>query len=81
MTGIALPRIIRIGGGALGAFSHVPHALSNAMLLPAATAFPAPSTRVRSTDCARAIGLAREGEGDQSAVARLLGDLYRACYA
>lgn len=59
----------------IGAFFHVPHGLSNAMLLPAVTAFSAPAARVRYAECARAMGVAREGEGDQAAVARLLDEL------
>jgi alcohol dehydrogenase class IV len=59
----------------IGAFFHVPHGLSNAMLLPAITAFSAPAARTRYADCARAMGIVGEGEGDQSAVARLLDEL------
>jgi alcohol dehydrogenase class IV len=61
----------------IGAFFHVPHGLSNAMLLPEITAFSAAAALERYADCARAIGIAEEGEGSQSAVARLLDELRR----
>ena len=59
----------------IGAFFHVPHGLSNAMLLPEITAFSAPAALERYADCARAMGVAAEDEGNQSAVARLLDEL------
>jgi alcohol dehydrogenase class IV len=59
----------------IGAFFHVPHGLSNAMLLPEITAFSAPAALERYADCARAMGVAEEAEGSQAAVARLLDEL------
>jgi alcohol dehydrogenase class IV len=61
----------------IGAFFHVPHGLSNAMLLPEITAFSAPAALERYVDCARAMGVAEEGEGSQAAVARLVDELHR----
>jgi alcohol dehydrogenase class IV len=59
----------------IGAFFHVPHGLSNAMLLPLVTAFSASSALPRYADCARAMAVADEAEGDQSAVVRLIEEL------
>jgi alcohol dehydrogenase class IV len=59
----------------IGAFFHVPHGLSNAMLLPLITEFSAPAATARYADCARAMGVAEAGEGDQAAVSRLLDAL------
>src|SRR4029077_2906290 len=61
----------------IGAFFHVPHGLSNAMLLPEITAFSVPAALERYADCARAMGVAEESEGSQAAVARLLDELRR----
>ncbi len=56
----------------LGAFFHVPHGLSNAMLLPAVTEFSAPSALARYADCARVMDIADDSEGDQLAVNKLI---------
>jgi alcohol dehydrogenase class IV len=61
----------------IGAFFHVPHGLSNAMLLPEITAFSVPAALDRYADCARAMGVAEEGEGSQAAAARLIDELRR----
>src|SRR3954468_19615737 len=61
----------------IGAFFHVPHGLSNAMLLPEITAYSGPAALERYADCARAMGVAEEGEGSQSSVARLVDELRR----
>ena len=56
----------------IGAHFHVAHGLSNAMLLPAVTAWSAPAALSRYADCARAMGVAEAGEGDQAAVGRMV---------
>jgi alcohol dehydrogenase class IV len=51
----------------IGAFFHVPHGLSNAMLLPAVTEFSLRSATSRYADCARAMGVAEAGASDEAA--------------
>jgi alcohol dehydrogenase class IV len=59
----------------LGAVFHVPHGLSNAVLLPAVTAFSLPGTPGRYAELARALGAASEGDDDERAGAALLDAL------
>ena len=59
----------------IGAHFHVPHGLSNAMLLPAVTAFSAPFALERYADCARFMGVADDSEDNRAAVAALLEEL------
>lgn len=59
----------------IGAFFHVAHGLSNAMLLPTITEFSAPAAMERYADCARAMGLADSSTSTESAVANLIAEL------
>ena len=61
----------------LGAFFHVPHGLSNAMLMPAVTAFSLPGAELRYADCARAMGFASAADNDQQAGRQLLDGLFQ----
>jgi alcohol dehydrogenase class IV len=51
----------------IGAYFHVPHGLSNALLLPTVTRFSLPATESRYAAAARAIGIASEDNSDQVA--------------
>ena len=62
----------------IGAHFHVAHGLSNAMLMPLVTAWSAPAAVPRYADCARAMGVAADGESDQAAVGRLVEALEQA---
>ena len=61
----------------IGVFFHVPHGLSNAMLLPAVTAFSAPAAIVRYADCARTMGIAAPEDSSEAAVEKLVEGLFR----
>jgi alcohol dehydrogenase class IV len=60
----------------LGARFHVPHGLSNAMLLPAVTEFSSPAAMERYGDCARAMGIAAPAETPSRSVELLIEGLY-----
>ena len=60
----------------IGAAYHVPHGLSNAMLLPAVTEFSIPAAAERYADCARAIGVANESDNTKVANNKLMDELY-----
>jgi alcohol dehydrogenase class IV len=56
----------------IGALFHMPHGLSNAMLLPAITQWSAPAAQAQYADCARAIGIVSSLEGEHIAVTKLI---------
>lgn len=56
----------------IGAFFHVPHGLSNAMLLPSITEFSIPLAATRYAECALALGIANEDDGVAQANAKLI---------
>lgn len=60
----------------LGAHFHIPHGLSNAMLLPAVTQFSTEAAMERYAECARTMGIARADDSDENAVAELIDALY-----
>jgi alcohol dehydrogenase class IV len=60
----------------IGAHFHVPHGLSNAMLLPAVTAFSAQAAEGRYAECARTIGVANLSDSDAAAGGKLVDALF-----
>jgi alcohol dehydrogenase class IV len=60
----------------IGAFYHVPHGLSNAMLLPMVTEYSIPAAPERYAGCARAMGVANEDDSDETANSKLMDELY-----
>jgi alcohol dehydrogenase class IV len=61
----------------IGVFFHVPHGLSNAMLLPAVTAFSANAAADRYADCARTMSVAAVSDSTPVAITQLVDALYR----
>ena len=59
----------------IGAHFHVPHGLSNAMLLPAVTAYSRAGAPERYAEAARRIGFAGAADGDDAAGVKLLAGL------
>ncbi|QMT36084.1 iron-containing alcohol dehydrogenase [Neisseria wadsworthii] len=59
----------------IGAFFHVPHGLSNAMLLPAVTAYSVPAAPERYAECARTAGFASHDDDTDTANRKLLEGL------
>ncbi len=63
----------------LGAHFHVPHGLSNAMLLPEITAWSVTSAPARYADCARAMAMATAQDSDGNACEKLVAGLRALC--
>jgi alcohol dehydrogenase class IV len=61
----------------IGAHFHVAHGLSNAMLLPAITAFSTGSAAARYATCAKVMGMASQNDKDDVACGKLVEGLHR----
>ena len=59
----------------IGAHFHVPHGLSNAMLLPAVTRYSLPGAAARYAEASRRIGFAAGDDADDAAAERLVAGL------
>jgi alcohol dehydrogenase class IV len=62
-------------GRPIGALFHVPHGISNAMLLPSVTRFSVPGAVGRYATVARTLGWIRDGEDDRTAATALADGL------
>ena len=60
----------------IGAFFHVPHGLSNAMLLPSITAYSLPGAQERYAQASRAMGFADASTSDAQANVALMDGLF-----
>ena len=60
----------------IGALYHVPHGLSNAMLLPAVTEYSIPAAQQRYADAARVMGIAQASDTNIKANQKLMDELF-----
>ena len=61
----------------IGSLYHVPHGLSNAMLLPTVTSFSIPYAEIRYAQCAKAMGVANNSDDTDLANKKLITALYQ----